>query len=71
MQTEKFRGLMEVARETGIPFYRIIYAEQAGHIPGPGRIAGKRIYTDRGVEMIKSYFSQKERKATGGRKCGE
>jgi hypothetical protein len=59
MRQEKVRGLMEVARETGIPYYRIIYAEHAGHLPEPGRIAFKRVYGDKDVERIKAYFARK------------
>jgi hypothetical protein len=29
MNTARYYGLMEVSRETGIPYWRIIYAEQA------------------------------------------
>jgi DNA-binding transcriptional MerR regulator len=59
MRPEKVRGLMEVARETGIPYYRIIYAEHAGHLPEPGRIARKRVYGQKDVERIRAYFGRK------------
>lgn len=61
MQTAtRYFGLMEVSRETSIPYWRIIYAEQAGHIPEPMRIACKRVYTEEDVEKIKHYFSETE-----------
>ena len=62
MKPDEFLGLMEVSRETGIPYYRIVYAEHAGHLPEPGRIARKRIYTDKDVERIRAYFGRKEAK---------
>jgi DNA-binding transcriptional MerR regulator len=62
MRPDQARGLMEVSRETGIPYYRIIYAEHAGYLAQPERIACKRIYSDKDVERIKAYFSKKEAK---------
>jgi DNA-binding transcriptional MerR regulator len=58
MQTATYFGLMEVSRETGIPYWRIIYAEQARHLPDPVRIARKRVYTEEDVERIRNYFTQ-------------
>ena len=60
MQTARYFGLMEVSRETGIPYWRIIYAEQARHLPDPMRIACKRVYTEEDVEKIRNYFSENE-----------
>jgi DNA-binding transcriptional MerR regulator len=62
MGREDVRGLMEVARETGVSYYRIIYAEHAGHLPEPVRIACKRIYHRKDVDRIKAYFNRKEAK---------
>ena len=59
MKPDEFLGLMEVSRKTGVPYYRIIYAEHAGHLPEPGRIACKRAYGDKDVERIKAYFGRK------------
>jgi DNA-binding transcriptional MerR regulator len=61
MKTARYLGLMEVARETGIPYWRIIYAEQAGYLPGPLRIARKRVYTDEDVERVRNYFLQNQK----------
>jgi DNA-binding transcriptional MerR regulator len=58
MKTARYLGLMEIARETGIPYWRIIYAEQAGYLPGPMQIACKRVYTEEDVERIRNYFLQ-------------
>ena len=58
MQTAHYFGLMEVSRETGIPYWRIIYAEQAKHLPDPMRIACKRVYTEDDVEKIRNYFAE-------------
>lgn len=60
MKMPNYRGLMEVARETAIPYYRIIYAENAGWLPAPMRLANKRIYTDADVDRIRAHFSSKE-----------
>ena len=60
MQTAHYFGLMEASRETGIPYWRIIYAEQAKHLPDPMRIACKRVYTEDDVEKIRNYFSENE-----------
>lgn len=58
MQTAHYFGLMDVSRETGIPYWRIIYAEQATHLPDPMRIAHKRVYTEEDVERIRNYFAE-------------
>ena len=61
MQTQEFRGLMEVARDTAIPYYRIIYAENAGWLPAPMRVANKRVYTAADIDRIRDYFDRKEK----------
>ena len=61
MQTQEFRGLMEVARDTAIPYYRIIYAENAGWLPAPMRVANKRVYTASDIDHIRDYFDRKEK----------
>ena len=60
MKTQKYKGLMDVSKDTGIPFWRIIYAEQAGYIPEPMRIACKRVYMKNDVQKIKEHFAKKE-----------
>lgn len=60
MQTTHYFGLMEVSRETGIPYWRIIYAEQARHLPEPLRIACKRAYNEEDVERIRNYFAEND-----------
>jgi DNA-binding transcriptional MerR regulator len=62
MKTARYFGLMEAARKTGISYWRIIYAEHAGRLPEPGRIARKRVYGDKDVERIRRYFGRKEAK---------
>ena len=61
MQTAHYYGLMEVSRATGIPYWRIIYAEQANHLPDPMRIAYKRAYTEEDVETIRNYFAKHDK----------
>ncbi len=56
----RYFGLMEVSRKIDIPYYRIIYAEQAGHLPDPMRIACKRVYTQKDLARITDYFAAKE-----------
>ncbi len=58
--SEKYLGLMEVSRLLQIPFWKIIYAEQAGRIPEPLRIAMKRAYTLEDIEVIREHFARKE-----------
>ncbi len=61
MQTPEYRGLIEVSRETGIPFYRILYAENAGWLPPPMRIANKRVYQRADIDRIRQHFADKEK----------
>ena len=61
MQFEEYKGLMEVARETAIPYYRILYAENAGRLPAPMRVANKRVYTPTDIARIREYFARKEK----------
>ena len=67
MTIARYLGLMEVARETGIPYWRIIYAEQAGYLPTPMRIACKRVYSENHVQKIKTYFSPRRKRANAVR----
>jgi hypothetical protein len=57
---EAYMSLMEVSRKLEIPFWRIVYAEQAGRIPEPLRIASKRAYTAEEVELIRAHFRKGE-----------
>lgn len=61
---DKYMSLMEVSRLLQIPYWRLLYAEQAGRIPEPLRIANKRAYTDQDVELIRSHFNKKETNAS-------
>ena len=54
--------LNEVARLTGISYYRIYYGHYTGRIPEPKRVGRNRIYTDKDVQRIKEHFSKKEDK---------
>ena len=65
MQTAHYFGLMEVSRATNIPYWRIIYAEQANHLPDPMRIACKRVYNEDDVEKIRNYFCDNEQQRQG------
>lgn len=62
MKTTTFYGLMEVSKELGVAYWKLIYAEQAGHIAEPMRIACKRAYTSEDVAKLKHYFLTKEGK---------
>ena len=54
--------LNEVARLTGVPYYRLYYAHYTGRLPEPKRVGRNRIYTDRDVQRIKEHFTGKEAK---------
>ena len=55
-------SLSEVARVTGIPYYRIYYSHYTGQIPEPRRVGRTRIYSEKDVQKIKEHFSKKEKK---------
>jgi len=52
--------LNEVARLTGIPYYRIYYGHYTGRIPEPKRVGRNRIYTEADVQKITEHFAAKE-----------
>jgi DNA-binding transcriptional MerR regulator len=54
--------LNEVARLTGIPYYRIYYGHYTGRIPEPKRVGRNRIYTEKDVKIIIEHFASKEDK---------
>lgn len=55
--------LNEVARIVGVKAHVIAYAISAGHIPEPAlRIAGKRVFSAKEVENIKTYFEIRNKK---------
>ncbi|MBM3995581.1 MAG: hypothetical protein FJ303_15725 [Planctomycetes bacterium] len=55
--------LNEVAKIAGVKPHAITYAITAGHIPEPPlRIAGKRIFSAKEVESIKTYFENRTKK---------
>jgi hypothetical protein len=60
MEIHEYRGLMDVAREVAVPYYRILYAENAGRLPAPMRVANKRVYTEADIARIRDYFDSKE-----------
>lgn len=62
MQTENFIGLMETARKTGIPYWRILYAHRKGAIPWPARVVNTWAYGKEDIERIMLYFAAKNRK---------
>lgn len=55
-------SLSEVAKLTGIAYFRIYYAHYTGKIPEPQRVGKTRIYTAQDVAKIKEHFSRKEPK---------
>ena len=61
MQAETLIGLMEVARLTGVPYWRIVYAHRKGAIPRPARVVNTWAYGPEDVERITRYFAAKDR----------
>ena len=55
MRTQYY-GLMEISKELHVPYWRIIYAERAGYIAEPLRIATKRAYTENDLQQLRQYF---------------
>jgi DNA-binding transcriptional MerR regulator len=55
-------SLGEVARLTGVAYYRLYYAYYTAKIPEPKKIGKTRIFTDEDVEIIKEHFGRKEDK---------
>jgi len=47
---------MEISKELQVPYWRIIYAERAGYIAEPLRIATKRAYTENDLHQLRQYF---------------
>lgn len=61
MKTENLIGLMAVARETGVPYWRIVYAHKKGAIPWPARVVDTWAYGPDDVQRITRYFAGKPR----------
>lgn len=57
---DKYMSLMQVSRLLQIPYWRLLYAEAAGYIPEPLRVACKRAYTDKDIELIRAHFTKEE-----------
>lgn len=53
----RYYGLMEISKKLGVTYWRILYAERAGYIPEPLRIATKRAYTEHDLRQLRQYFS--------------
>lgn len=56
MRTQYY-GLIELAKELKVPYWRILYAERAGYIAEPLRIATKRAYTEQDLQQLRLYFN--------------
>ncbi len=55
--------LNEVAKIAGVKPHVIAYAISAGNLPEPKlRIAGKRVFSAKEVENIKTYFENRNKK---------
>jgi hypothetical protein len=50
--------LGEVARLTGIPYYRIYYGHYTGQLGEPKRVGRIRVYTDEDVQNIKNVLGR-------------
>jgi DNA-binding transcriptional MerR regulator len=58
-------SLCEVARLTGVAYYRLYYAFYTGQLSEPAKIGRTRIFTDKDVQKIKEHFSKKEKSTNG------
>lgn len=58
---EPLMTLAEVARATGIPYYRVVYAHQTGAIPEPPRVGNHRVYRPGDVQAVIRYFEVRDR----------
>ncbi len=47
---------IDVARLLDVAEHRIAYAHRANKLPEPLVIAGKRIYTEKDVALVREYF---------------
>jgi DNA-binding transcriptional MerR regulator len=56
----QFHTMPDVVRETGVPYWRLYYAELNGCLPEPKRIGRNRVYTDTDLRRIREYFENKE-----------
>jgi predicted site-specific integrase-resolvase len=63
METQNWMGLMEVARLTGISYWRIIYAHKAGALPWPAKVVNTWAYSPEDVQRVKDYFAAKKRRS--------
>ena len=54
-------SLGEVARLTGIAYYRLYYAFYTDKLPEPKKVGKTRIFTDSDVQRIKEHFAGKEK----------
>lgn len=53
--TDTLITITELARQLGIRSYQLRHAHQHGHLPEPGRIAGRRVYGPAEVEQARRY----------------
>jgi hypothetical protein len=53
--TDMLITITELARLLGIQSYQLTYAHQQGHLPEPGRIAGRRVYGPDEIEQARRY----------------
>lgn len=53
-------SLNEVARLTGVAYYRLYYAFYTGQLPEPKKVGKTRIFTENDVQNIKEHFGIKE-----------
>lgn len=54
-------SLNEVAEKTSIPKYKLTYRLSHGHIPEPQKVAGRRLFSDRDLDVIQDFFKEKRR----------
>jgi DNA-binding transcriptional MerR regulator len=54
-------SIADVARESGVPRHRVVYALTTGRLKEPRRLQNRRCFTPQDLEQVKRHFSE-----TGG-----
>lgn len=54
-------SITDVAKESGVPRHKIVYALGTGSIKEPRRLQNRRCFTARDLEQIKQFFRRDQR----------
>jgi len=56
MGMTSYLGIIELAKQLNVPYYRIRYAHNMGYVPEPTIVARTRVYGPDDVERVREYF---------------